>query len=146
MSVADAMPLIDRILAAVVDTAPLWRAGVPDIRTSSHGYRPEVHATIGRIFFDGDSLPDAIRAKWAGRVEIIAHAEWNRRDPRGAGVLYTLAPIQVWGRFARVELTLSERLPRSAGQAPEEYASGNTYYLMNLNGEWVIVAQSGWVT
>jgi hypothetical protein len=45
-----------------------------------------------------------------------------------------------------VQINASERLARRAGEAARHYASGNSYYLMELNGEWVVVAQGGWVT
>ena len=146
MTPANAAPLVDRLLAATVDTAPLWRVGAADLPASLRRPRPEVHATIGRVLLNAATLPEAIRAKWAGRVAIITSAEWNRRDPRTGGVFYSVAPVRSWGRFARVELTLSERSTRSEGQAPRQYAAGTTYYLMKLNDEWVIVGQDGWVT
>jgi len=61
-------------------------------------------------------------------------------------VFYTMHTVRTWGRFARVEITLSERLDRSADLAPAQFAAGTTYYLMELNGEWVIVDVGGWIT
>lgn len=140
-----AAPFIDRLIAATVDAAPLWRSGATGGGAPGEG-RPMLHAPAKRIFVNGDGLPEAVRAKWSSRVEIISRVEWNRRDAREAGVLYTFAPVRAWGRFVRVERALSERLARGEGQGPAQYASSNTYYLMELNGEWVIVDQRGWIT
>lgn len=146
MNAAAAAPFIDRLLAVTVDSAPLWRVGAADLLTPPRGARPIVHAEVRRIFLNGDSLPDALRARWQGRLEIIASAEWDRRDVRSAAVFYTVRPLRAWGRFVRIEVLDSERIARPDGQLPAQYAAGNTYYLMELNGEWVIVAEEGWVT
>ena len=146
MSPADAAPIVDRLLAATIDTAPLWRLGAADLYSGRRGIGPTLHARVGRVLLDAAHLPDVIRARWAGRAEIITSADWNRRDPREGGVFYTVHPIRTWGRFARVELTASERNARSQSEAPAQYASGRTYYLMRLDDEWVIVAEEGWVT
>ena len=90
--------------------------------------------------------PEAIRAKWSTRVEVISPAEWSRRDAREGGVFYTFAPVRAWGRFVRVQVTVSERLARPESQAPAQYASSITYYLMELNGEWLLLAAEGWST
>lgn len=140
-----AAPFIDRLIAATVDATPLWRFDATGGHAPGEG-RPMLHAPAKRIFVNGDGLPEAVRAKWSSRVEIISRAEWNRRDAREAGVFYTFTPVRAWGRFIRVERAVSERLARPEGHAPAQYASSNTYYLMELNGEWVVVAQDGWIT
>lgn len=143
---AAAAPFIDRVIAAIVDGDSLWRFAETGARPAPGVGRPMLHAPAKRIFLNGNSLPEAIRAKWASRVEIISPREWSRRDAREVGVLYTFDPVRAWGRFVRVQVTVSERLARPEGQAPAQYASGNTYYLMELNGEWVVVAAEGWIT
>ena len=100
----------------------------------------------GRIFLGTLGLPPRIRATWGARVKILPQAAWNAADAREGGVFYTIEPIITWGRFARVTVAASERLARRADEPLQEYASGATYYLMNLDGEWVIVAESAWVT
>jgi len=144
MDAATAAPFIDRLLAATVDSAPLWRVGTADIRAP--GTRPIVHAEVRRIFLNGDSLPDAVRAKWGARLQIIASAEWATRDVRSAAVFYTVPPLRTWGRFVRIEVLDSQRTGRPDGQLPAQYAAAYTYYLMELNGEWVIVEWEAWVT
>ena len=138
--------LIDRLIAAVVSSTPLWRPLMENERGSSRGNLPGIHGGSARIYVAADSVPDSLRAKWAGRVAFVSRSEWSRRDPREGGVFYTPSPIVAWGPFVRVTLNLAERVSRSADAAPEAYAAGTTYYLMQLDGEWVIIAQEGWIT
>jgi hypothetical protein len=146
MATAKAAPLIDRLIAAVVNATPLWRNAGKDTRQTRSSVVPGLHGGSGRIFFESDNVPQSIREKWAGRVEFISKSEWNRREPREGGAFYSPSPVITWGRFARVELELSERISRTAGSAPVAYAAGALYYLMEVNGEWVIVASEGWIT
>jgi hypothetical protein len=142
-----ATPLIDRLLAAVIDSAPLWRSGVPDLdATAPLGVRPISHAVIRRIILNSDGLSPALRQRWTARVTIMSGTEWSSLDPRAAAVFYSVTPVRVWGRFVRVEIRASERVTRGPDQVPSENAAASAYYLMNVNGEWVIVAQEGWVT
>jgi hypothetical protein len=141
-----AAPFIDRLIAVMVDSGTFWRSAETGQRPPPRGGRATLHAAPGRVFVNGDNLPDAVRAKWASRLDIISRAEWNRRDPRQAALLYTFTPVRRWGRFVRVEVGVSERTARPEGHAPAQYASGNTYYLMDLNGEWVVVAWEGFIT
>jgi len=46
----------------------------------------------------------------------------------------------------RLYVDASGRLARREDQAPALYGSGTTYYLMELNGEWVAVSISAWVS
>jgi hypothetical protein len=147
LDTATAAPLIERLLAAVIDSAPLWRRGVPDLEpAASQGTRPVSPAPIRRVVLNGLDLPTALQQKWATRVAIMSSAEWSRLDPRAGAVFYSVTPVRVWGRFARVEIRASGRLDRSANQVPSASAGATVYYLMNVNGAWVIVAQEGWVT
>jgi hypothetical protein len=45
-----------------------------------------------------------------------------------------------------VGIVASERTARREGEAPRLYAAGIRYYLMERNGEWVVVASDEWVT
>lgn len=137
---AAAAPLIDRLLEVTINGAPPWRTSGPDVR----GTDPVLHAPRTRTRINASNLPPALRAKWAARVEIVTAAD--SVDDREAGVTYTVSPVVGFGNFARLQITASERLQRAANQAPEGYASGTTYYLMNRGGEWFIVAMEGWVT
>lgn len=146
MDSATAAPLMARLLAAAIDSAPLWRSGAADLVPRLVRGRPMVHAPMHEIILNGEGVPSSVRARWAARLRVMTPAEWSRRDPREAGVFLSLTPVRVWGRFARVELSVSERLARGPGDAPQGYASAQAYYLMRVNGEWLIVATRGWVT
>lgn len=142
---AAAAPIVDRLIAAVIDGDSLWRNRRSGVREPSP-VRGMLHASAGDVFVDRDSLPDDMRAKWASRVPIIRREEWERRDSRAASVFYTFSPVSAWGPFARVTMRVSERLARPTGDAPAQYAAGTTFYLMELEGEWVIVARTSWIT
>ena len=145
MSEANAAPLLDRVIGVLVGTTSLWPAGTPDLRTAPIKL-PGVHAAIGHAYVETKDVTEALHAKWAGHVEFVRPSEWDKADPRAGGVVYTLHPILSWGRFARVEVTLSERVGRAAGETPSQFASGTTYYLEQVGGEWVVVAVDGWIT
>jgi hypothetical protein len=91
MTDADAVSLIDHVIAATVDGTPLWRPLTPAIGRAMD--LPGVHAVMNRLFVQGDSLPAAVRQKWASRVTIVDSREWANRDlpprrralPAGAG-------------------------------------------------------------
>jgi hypothetical protein len=146
LSAEKAAPLIDRLIAAVVNSTPLWRDLDPTRRNGRSDALPGLHGGSGRIFFESDNVPQSIRSKWADKVAFMSKSEWSRREPREGGTFYTLQPLLGWGRFAHVGLTLSERIARSSGSVPEAYAAGSTFYLMELDGEWIIVASEGWIT
>ena len=141
-----AAPLFDRLLASIVDSLPLWPARATDLRGDSGRSRPVVHAESPQIFLNGDSLPDLVRTKWQDRIHIISSADWNGRDVRVAGVFYTVTPPRAWGRFVQIELRDSGRTSRPQDRSPAQYAAAHTYYLMRVDGGWVIVAEARWVT
>ena len=143
---AKAAVLVDRLVAAVVNSTPLWSDLMPGPRSSPRGLLPGLHGGSGQILFDTENVPETVRAKWAGQVAFISKSEWEQRNTREGGVLYTVDPVRVWGRFARVYVRLSERISRAANAVPEAYAAGTTYYLMELNGEWVVVSRDAWIT
>lgn len=140
-----AIPLLERLLAAIVDSAPLWPYGVTDLGTS--GRDPAIlHMPRGVFFVDTLGVPARIRDEWRSRVTFLPKTQWIERDTRAPGVYYSIAPISTWGHFARVNVTTSERFARKPDEAPRAYASGVTYWLMYVDGQWVEVALMGWVT
>jgi hypothetical protein len=141
-----AEPVLQRLLAVIVDSGPLWPNGTNDLGSTRRGSPTILHAPRGQIFLNPEGLSSSIRAAWSPRVPFITPAAWNARDVREAGVYYTVSPLQAWGRFVRVQLTASERNARTSDQVPWVNASGVTYYLMSRDGVWVIVATDGWVT
>jgi hypothetical protein len=144
---AKAAALVDRLLASVVNSTPVWPELVPGSRTSARGLPPAlVHGGSGQVLFNVENVPETVRAKWTGQVVFISKSEWDQRNPREGGVLYSVDPVRVWGRFARVYVGLSERMSRAADAVPTAYAAGFTFYLMELNGDWVVVSSTAWVT
>ena len=141
-----AAPFIDRMIAVTLEPgATFWRS-IETGQTAAGGGRPSLHVSSGRIFLNGTGLPDAVRAKWGAKFSVIVPAEWSSRDPREGGVFYSFARVVRWGRFVRVSVSVSERGDTAADAAPRQYASWNAYYLMELDGEWVVIAREGWIT
>jgi hypothetical protein len=145
MDTVAAAPLISRLLSVTIDSAPLWRVGAADMRQSDRQGSPTLHARARRVALAAANLPSSVRAKWDDRIQIIT-PNTPPIDPRDALVIYAVTPVRAWGRFVRVEVSADERLARRPDQAPAHYAAATLYYLMELNGEWVIVAWESWVT
>lgn len=145
MSDSAAAPLVDRILAAIVGGTPLWRS-LELLRQPTAAKLPDVHVAPHDRFVLSDSLPASVQRQWSGRANLISGSAWTSRDLKTAGVLYAVSSIRTWGRFARVSVDLSEHVGRRADEAPEAFAAGQTYYLMLVNGEWLLVTESGWIT
>jgi hypothetical protein len=143
---ATALEILDRLASLVLEGGPPWRS--IDGRPAPGRQGPELHATPGQrsVFLLADSLPAALREKWKDRVSVVTSAEWRDRPLTDAGVLYTLSGVRQVGPFVVVGVTSQERIARRQGEAPQLFAAGTTYYLMELNGEWVIVSADMWVT
>ena len=138
--------LVDQLISAVANSTPLWPDLMPGPRRPARDVLPGGHSVSGRFYFDVENVPETVRAKWAGQVEFISKSEWSQRDIRDGGTLYTLSPVWTWGRFVQLRLETSERVSRAANEAPQQYEASATYYLMQRNGEWVIVSRSSWIT
>lgn len=107
---------------------------------------PMREAPNEQTFLLADSLSPGLRAKWAPHVRIITRADWDKRSDREGGTLFTLTPVARVGPFVRLRVESSGRIPRAANQAPWLYYASTTYYLMQLEGEWVLVTMEGWIT
>jgi hypothetical protein len=142
---AIARPIMDRMIAVIVESWPLWPPGTVDMGPGSAG-RPELHARRGRVRLSAENLPADLLAKWGTKVEIVTPANRGQIDPREATVIYTVSRVTGVGPFLKIEMRADEQLERPADHTPAHYASATTYYLMNRDGEWVLVAASGWVT
>lgn len=140
--------LVDRLISMTVDGADSWTtlSGGPVLPARRLG--PELHLapTRGAVFLLGDSLPVAIHARWSSRITILTGAQWNARSVYESGVLYTLSSVRRAGPFAMLSITASERIARPVDAAPRAFAAMRRYYLMERNGEWVVVGMDGWVT
>ena len=145
---ATALLLIDRLIGMNVGAERPWRVLRPpgDTTSSRMSILPPREAPGERTLFLADSMPAALRAKWTGRVPIITSAEWANRSERTGGTLFTLTSVARVGPFARLGIESAGRLDRRADQAPWLYYGGTTYYLMELDGEWVLVTAMSWIT
>jgi hypothetical protein len=74
-----------------------------------------------------------------------AFRQWRERTGMSARLI-TLGGVERVGPFARLTIQSSGRVPRSSDQAPWLYYASTTYYLMQLDGEWVIVDIDAWIT
>ena len=79
-------------------------------------------------------------------MSVVTSAEWRDRPLTDAGVLYTLSGVRQVGPFVVVGVRSDERMARRQGEAPQMFAAGTTYYLMELNREWLVVSTDMWVT
>lgn len=140
-----AIPIIDRLIAATVDLWPLWPAGAADLNPAS-ARRPELHAGRGRVRLVADNIPVELYDKWSKKLDFLDANDRRQLDPREATVVYTIRPVTTIGPFARIQIDAAEQVARSADEAPAHFASSVTYYLMQRDDEWVIVATEGWVT
>lgn len=144
---ATAAPILDRLITLVIDGVPAWRPLRSDGAGWAH-HGPELHQTPGRrdAFLLRDSVPPSLGEKWGARGALLTMDEWDRRPLTDAGVLYTLSSVRRAGPFVLVGVRASERVARNPGDAPRAYAAQVRYYLMDVGGEWVVVASDGWVT
>jgi hypothetical protein len=144
---ATALSVLDRLVALSVEGTPAWRS----LDGSPAGWArsgPELHSAPRRGVYAllEDSTPPALRERWKGRVSIVSAAEWSRRPQTDAGILYTLSSVRRVGPFVLVGITAAERMARREGDAPRMFAAGIRYYLLEQNGEWVVVGRDEWVT
>lgn len=98
------------------------------------------------VVLASDGVADSLVAAWSARLPFTTREEWNARPLREGGEAWILGEVQRMGPFVRFSYSVSGRIAREAGQAPQAWASWTAYYLMEMNGEWVIVATSVAVT
>jgi hypothetical protein len=98
------------------------------------------------VYYATDELSAPVRARWSDRIRMMSQAEWTSRPSREGGELWAISRVEHAGPFVRVRVTVSGRNTRSANQSPNAWYSWTTYYLMNVNGEWVVVHQLVTVT
>ena len=139
--------LLDRLIAATLERSAPWPSlGAPAGAARRDGL--VLHATPAAegVYVLADSLPPSVAAGWRGRARLVTAEEWRRQPEHEAGVLYHTGAVRRLGPFVELSIAASERLRRARGQAAERYASWARYWLMEVDGAWVIVAQSTAVT
>jgi hypothetical protein len=140
--------LQDVLIATALDHhGKRWRSLQPEPDAPPRPAPPPAReAPNERTFLLADSLSPGLRAKWAPHVGVITQADWNKRSDREGGTLFTLTSVARVGPFARLGVDSFGRIPRQPNQAPWLYYAHTTYYLMELDGEWVMVGMDGWIT
>jgi len=124
-----------------------WRSLQPEPDAPPRPAPPPMREAPNELtFLLADSISPGLRAKWAPHVPVITQAEWNKRSDREGGTLFTLTSVSRVGPFARLGVDSFGRIPRQPNQAPWLYYAHTTYYLMQLDGEWVVVTMDGWIT
>jgi hypothetical protein len=98
------------------------------------------------VYYDVDSVDTAVRAEWVGRLAMMSGNDWSARSSREGGELWSISRVESAGRLARVSVTVSGRIQRAANQGPQAWYSWTTYYLIERNGEWLLVSKSSAVT
>jgi hypothetical protein len=132
------MAILDRLIAAAVDTVAPWPALTMLGRSVA---RPTV-ATYVLV----DSIPAVLRARWRDRVRFLTSAEWQRMPEREAATLLILSSVERIGPFVRVRTEVSERLARRPNETPWLAHGGIGYYLLASGDGWVVAAQDMWTT
>jgi hypothetical protein len=124
-----------------------WRSLQPEPSAPPRAAPPPMReAPNEQTFLLADSISPGLRAKWAPHVPVITKADWDKRSDRDGGTLFTLTSVSRVGPFARLGVDSFGRIPRQPTQAPWLYYAHTTYYLMDLDGEWVMVTMERWIT
>ena len=134
---AEAAPLIDTLLAILVNQAPSW--GVLHNDTAQlRGFPAELRPGTLRMY--ADSLPPSVVARWSSKIRPVSMSERGVPDDQLPATTYTISRPLVAGRFVVVRFSLMTQ------RGPQAYAQGSTYYLMRVGSEYKIVMVSGWIT
>jgi len=139
-----AAAIADTVLAMVVDGAPPWRYLDPSLARGWHGlWRNDEGPRPAWI--EADSLPEPVRAHWATRARLVT-AGGGEPAPRTASLVFRLWPVVQAGPFVRVRVDWSATYARRPDQAQAAALGGVTVDLMQVDGGWVVVGQSEWIT
>jgi hypothetical protein len=134
---ATAAALMDRLLGIVLEGAEPFPA--------LEGVRPP----YGWAIMDGDfaldlpvdSLPPAIRAKWAARV-----AADERLDAAPRSLRLTPWTVRRAGPLVRMGFRYFANIERTGNEPRTAWAGSLDLFLLEKDGEWVIVAAGGSIT
>ena len=139
--------ITDRLIGMTLAREAGWRTieertGRPQTRT---GINPAGEWSPNGMLEDAN-LPPGARDRWGNRVRIISRPEWDAMPVRSEGMLYTISPVWRVGPFVHVTISYAGRVARTPEQGPHLYYGGRRYYLMELDGEWVVVGRGEWIT
>ena len=91
-----------------------------------------------------DSIRPELRARLANRFRFIRLSEWQQMGEPRAALLLTVSGVERIGALARVVTEV--RGPERPNEPRRTYRGGATYYLLQMNEVWTVVATSVWET
>jgi hypothetical protein len=133
--------LIGGLLGMAFGSNTPWRVVSPRILYSYSPYCGHLSSSTALLL--ADSVPQSLRAKWS--AQLVTRAGWNARSPRPREALCTLSSVTRVGPFARLGVQAFVATPYSSGQVDRRHLT-NTYHLMELDGEWVLLDTASDVT
>lgn len=136
---AEAVPLIDTLLAILTQGAPRW-ASLGIDSSKLRDFPAELRAGALRII--SDSLPAAVIARWSATIKPIPSSE--RGVPEGQlqqpVTTYWIAPPIGAGPI----VVLQYRLTTQRGQ--QAYSQGAAFFLLRVGNAYRLVSISSWIT
>jgi hypothetical protein len=143
---AVAAELVDRLLGIVAGRAEPWPT-LPGDTVLGRMLRT-IEGSPFPVVLSGDSLPEAVRAKWRtpARVFDAGQGEQGGLSPREGALMVRVAWPARAGPFARLWISYTTLYPRALGEPPAASAAGASVTVVELDGRWVLVDASTWVT
>jgi hypothetical protein len=132
--------IVDRLIGNALGMQPSWRT-LERVR----GLPPQDDmgppSPIGRLntVFLIDSVPPAVVERWRPTATFVRDSEWNARTDNEWRRKCAVSRVVRLGSFMSVRIAFDERLAPNASPGPTGHAGWTRYYLMLLDGEWVIV-------
>ena len=134
---ARATPLIDTLLAILIDQAPRWKTlGVDSAQLRS--FPAELRPGTLRMYTD--SLPPTVVARRSSRLKPVPSTERGVPDDQLPATTYSISRPLGAGRLVVLRFSLTTQ------RGPQAYAQGTTFYLLGVGGEYRLVAMSSWIT
>jgi hypothetical protein len=93
-----------------------------------------------------DSIPVALRNRWANRFRFVHLADWQQMPELEGAKLLIVGAVEGMGSLARVRTQVVERMSRQPNESVRLYFGGATYYVLEMNEAWTVVAANVWET
>lgn len=138
LSDTDAAPLVDTLLAILIDKAPRWRTLGIDA-TQLRSFPAEMQPGSLRLS-PADSLPAAVVNRWAGKLRPVPSAERSVPDDQLPATTYWISPPMGAGRIVVLRYSLTTQ------RGAQAYSQGSVFYLLRMGEEFRLVAISSWIT
>ena len=131
--------VMDRFISIALGLESPWR-NLDTLRPTYDG--DDLRLPKDKLLLLADDLPPALRVKWSARVPIVTQSQWRDRSARADAALIALRSVARVGPFVRLEVSTQNRETRPYMTEPSFYRARRTYYLMERDDEWVLVAFS----